>query len=1720
MKAKKTITALTALMMLPAINSAASADGGTVVRLDPSETAPWEFEGWGTSLGWWGNRIGCSDTLAKRAAELFYSEDGLGLDIVRYNVGGGDDPSHNHVTRSDSKLPCLAEPERVEDGSLKRDENGDVVYSYNWDNDCNQMNVLKRIKEANPDAHIEGYTNSPPWFMTESGCSSGGTNAAENLAPENFDNFAVFLADVTEHMKEIGLPFDSYSPMNEPNPATKYWGAFSPKQEGNHVAPGEHQSGLITALADEYAGRGIDTLIAGLDETSIDYTITSYNALTDEAKAALGRIDTHTYGGSRRAALKSTAVAAGKPLWMSEVDGGWNGFGLADRIILDMNGMQPGAWVMWDIVDFHKDSEFTDPNGNKTEANASLDPTAALWGVAMANHDTGEIELANKYYAYGQFTRYINPGDTIIASSASTLAAYNKKSGAIKIVVSNSASTDKSYEFDLSAFTRIGDRVTEIRSNNLTGDAAEHWAKIEGETELNGSRLTASAKAGTVTTFIVDTAPTAGLSAFSADENGAVWSYDTAGAEADAYLAVYAADGTLKLVSMNESEGSAAGNFSGCSAKLLLWDDKQKPISDIISNVTEPGTAPDYGVISGGADILGIGSEIQLELRTSLTGDVKWSVSDPTVASISDEGLLIVTGSGAVTVYAEICGCAFSRDFSVPLYTVTGTASWGNDSTRPSDDADYLKAVDGDLSTFFDGTQNGWVRLDYGAPFKASEIRLAARDGYSERTKGGALQGSNDGISWTELYKLTSGIPGGAYTTIAASELANDHAYRYYRYTNADNMANIAELELDGELSDDTPEGAPTVADIAELTDDFESGTNIFGAEIGALDSDGNRVFETGLARYGSAFAPVNSTAAATLAEPRELAKNELFRMTFTMFAGWESNGKDNTFAIKDKDGNEIAALYLTGGGYNLAEVRIGGKNVLESPTIGQCRSNPPSSSKQGANGWNVSGQPYVNTVGYNKTVEIRIDGAGNVSISASGGMADTAVSGTLDTPVSIGSAELTGSCSSSRERVVSYDGFDTDIIAYSEDFEKPTPPTEPPAVPENGELIHLDFDNGDLLSSSDYGTASGAPAFAVEDGRACARLDGTRNSVIALTDRNGNSLLTGQTNLAISFKVKPTTNNTSWWFFAAPNNDEQTYQKEKYLGAMTKDGRLTVERYNNSGARSEPTSGEYKPGEWNDVMIAVDIDSTTLYINGAPVQTVASSVNISEMLGSASVAYIGLANWTTGEYAEGYIDDFAIRLNPLGEISLGDTSAVTEDIVIPVKDGVSWESSDPSVITADGRVIRQDETKTATLTARAAIGGAELTRSFDVTVKGYLDALGTLAVYADGDTIYYGGVDYEGEVSPVKSVTIISASSEVLNPDQSDEPDGSFAGCADGKYRVTGTLSMTSPDGRTISKTVTKYVTVNASQTMDAYLFAHFVGAESDENCEQIYFSVSEDGAAWKTLNGGRPMLVSTVGEKGVRDPYILRGEDGKFFVIATDLSIYNRRDDSNRWGTCQTSGSKSIVVWESADLVNWSEASLAEVAVGNAGCTWAPEAAYDPERDEYMVFWASKVSDDNYSTQRVYRSYTKDFKTFSEPEVYIDGGNISNIDTTIVSDKGIYYRFTKNESRSSVTMMRASSLDGPWTDVDTYTINGAAGSTVTGYEGPTVYKLNGSDRMCLLLDFYSKGQGYKPFTTADITTGVFTSASDFTFDATYRHGTVIPITRAEYERLAAAYP
>ena len=295
-------------------------------------------------------------------------------------------------------------------------------------------------------------------------------------------------------------------------------------------------------------------------------------------------------------------------------------------------------------------------------------------------------------------------------------------------------------------------------------------------------------------------------------------------------------------------------------------------------------------------------------------------------------------------------------------------------------------------------------------------------------------------------------------------------------------------------------------------------------------------------------------------------------------------------------------------------------------------------------------------------------------------------------------------------------------------------------------------------------------------------------------------------------------------------------------------------------------------------------------------------------------------------------------------------------------------------------------------------------------------------------------------------------------------------------------------------------------------YLFTYFVGV--GKGGEAIYFAVSQDGYNWKELNGGKSVLKSTLGTTGLRDPYVMRSADGeKFYLIATDLCI-NKDGD---WWKAQTAGSKSVMFWESKDLITWSEQRMLAINNKTAGCTWAPEMYFDEETGAYMIFWASRTSSDHYGQQRIFYTTTKDFVDFAKPKVWINYP-YSTIDTTIIEEDGTYYRFTKYEDHARIIMERADSLMGEWTQVDSLILDAQK-----GVEGPTCFEFHEEDirdgqRFALLLDNFG-GSGYYMLTAESLKDGKFQKVKGYSLPDRPRHGTVIRITDEEYEALINEY-
>lgn len=361
-------------------------------------------------------------------------------------------------------------------------------------------------------------------------------------------------------------------------------------------------------------------------------------------------------------------------------------------------------------------------------------------------------------------------------------------------------------------------------------------------------------------------------------------------------------------------------------------------------------------------------------------------------------------------------------------------------------------------------------------------------------------------------------------------------------------------------------------------------------------------------------------------------------------------------------------------------------------------------------------------------------------------------------------------------------------------------------------------------------------------------------------------------------------------------------------------------------------------------------------------------------------------------------------------------------------------------------------------------------------------------------------------------------------NTDYADTPAG-FVTRQDTDTTVVMTV-IASLNGKTALKTID--VTVKARETVQkeyvGYLYAYFSGDSSRLDDQQIYFAVSKDGITWSDLNQNNPVLTSVMGDKGVRDPYIIRSVDGgKFYLIATDLDIRSSKY-GNDWGEMSTQGSTSIMIWESTDLVNWSDQRMVDVASEvEAGAAWAPESIYDKVTGEYLVYWSSRVSADNFAKNRIYLAKTRDFKIFTTPLVYVDL-DMTVIDASIFKEGDTYYRLIKDESTLSINLSYSNKL----LDYSNQTALGNSFIKITnmelesytgGYEGPTMFKFINQDKWCVLVDEYTKSKrGYIPFVSYDISAVNSLKLMDdwqYLMPTGAKHGTVITITQEEYDNL-----
>lgn len=288
------------------------------------------------------------------------------------------------------------------------------------------------------------------------------------------------------------------------------------------------------------------------------------------------------------------------------------------------------------------------------------------------------------------------------------------------------------------------------------------------------------------------------------------------------------------------------------------------------------------------------------------------------------------------------------------------------------------------------------------------------------------------------------------------------------------------------------------------------------------------------------------------------------------------------------------------------------------------------------------------------------------------------------------------------------------------------------------------------------------------------------------------------------------------------------------------------------------------------------------------------------------------------------------------------------------------------------------------------------------------------------------------------------------------------------------------------------------------AYLFVYFTGNHISQ--EAVCYAVSMDGYTYWALNDNKPVIDSKVisSTGGVRDPHILRCEDGKtFYMVVTDM-VSDNGWDSNR----------AMVLLKSTDLVHWSHSviNMQKRYEGQEKLkrVWAPQTIYDPEAGKYMVYWSMKYGD---GPDVIYYAYANaDFTDLEgEPKpLFVPADKKSCIDGDIVYKDGIYHLFYKTEGHGNgIRVATTNSLtSGQWKEDLEY-----KQQTKEAVEGAGTFKLIGEDKYILMYDVYMKG-AYQFTETTDLEHFKVID-HDVKMNFHPRHGTIIPITRSELKRI-----
>ena len=659
----------------------------------------------------------------------------------------------------------------------------------------------------------------------------------------------------------------------------------------------------------------------------------------------------------------------------------------------------------------------------------------------------------------------------------------------------------------------------------------------------------------------------------------------------------------------------------------------------------------------------------------------------------------------------------------------------------------------------------------------------------------------------------------------------------------------------------------------------------------------------------------------------------------------------------------------------------------------------------------------------------------------------------------------------------------------------------------------------------------------------------GAENGYFEFDDAIGDLIGTLDENYAISVNIyipeesDVTGNGNFIWCFAKSS-------AEGYLFLSAKDSRFAITETNYEGEETFTSNTLIEKGRWHNVIFMQRAAYGRIFVDGKNTSNKVSlrpsniGKTIENYLGKS--CYAGDAYLKNAKYSDFRIFNYSLdartitslralsdemneyedslrMLRTMQSFTMPDMSELIEDITLPTTwEGIkiTWRSSNERIITSDGHITRPPygyPKATATLTATLTYSNIVVEKVFEVGVMPeYSDEE---IVSHDTEWLQLNGQShvYEHVNLPTVGVfgSVIFWKSSL--PEWMSDDGRVLQQPMEENKEVTLTATLMRGKAKATKEFI---VNIRPKEPYENYLFVYFP-SNSDEN---IFYAISEDGYNYTPLNwGNRVVAADTIALKeGVRDPHILRGHDGWFYMVNTDMKSAEGWD-SNR----------GIVMMKSRDLIHWTHSTVhfperfahSDFADGLTR-VWAPETIWDADAGKYMVYFSLRTGKkDPIPYDKVYYCYANDdFTDLETFPVYMYDRGSATIDMDIIYNENdsLYHAFYKTEGEGGICKVTAKHLTaapGEPLGSQWSTPSETLQQTSVSVEGAGVFKLINKDTWTLMYDCYTSG--YYQFCSSEDLENFRFVRNTYTFGAfTPRHGTVIPITKAETEALIAAFP